>query len=142
MYIIYKYIRGLASTDCCDSKNTARANYCVHIQKFGQDKFLYFTECFARTNCWVRIQRFGRDKWLCKYSEVWPGQIDVIQGLLCQDNVAAPTQPTEMDEVRRQLEDTHQQLLTQLQELSIKTQVMSPVHDDDNNRLFLAPHLR
>ena len=79
---------------------------------------------------------------MCKYSEVWPGQIDVIQGLLCQDSVAAPAQPTEMDEVRQQLEATHQQLLAQLQELSIKTQVMSPVHNDDNNRLVLAPHLR
>ena len=76
------------------------------------------------------------------YSEGWPGHFDVIQGMLCQDNVAAPAQPTEMDEMRQQLEVTHQHLLAQLQELSNKTQVMSPVHDDDNNMLFLAPHLR
>ena len=52
-------------------------------------------------------------------------QIVVIQRMFCQDNVAAPTPPTEMDEVRRQLETTHQQLMAQLQELNTKTQVMS-----------------
>ena len=75
MYIIYKYIRGLARTDCCDSKNAlpgqiivyifkswAWTNFCTSENALPGQIVGYIFRGLARTNGCVNIQRFGQDR--------------------------------------------------------------------------------